>query len=509
VTTLPVATATWLILLAIGVSSAIVHVGGLVGDQALIEFQTRELLSAQPPLTGTYSRYGWAHPGPAMFVLMAPAYFAFGASGTSLMIGASVVNATFGAASVALVERSHRRAGLALLGLLTFVLLSADESILAEPWNPRATVIPLILIVTASTVASLGDDLGAGVLIVATVFVVSTHAGIGVAVLPLAVFGLGLWWYRSRRWPPRWSLGIAAALSVPVLADVVSDWPGNPGRLVRFALTDNSAQLGSQNAVRFILRSTSPEFLLPDRYDGFAGFVTPTQPLGLLPGLLLAVLLFLSWRGAGPTIKNAARLVLVGFAGSAVSISNIRGVPFEYLLLPLPVLAACGWAIAATHVWIVSTNRLSWKVRSPLAIGFVLVGLLVVAAAVSEIGGTDDKPGVSAIVNDAATATVRSELDGPVIVTADIGDPFALIEYFGGLMNELDRRSVDVRVLPGTAEIVGDGRDGDPATSAHITVSVLPVGAEVPDRGAVIFTSPPEQGNVVRLQLRQPASTTE
>lgn len=519
----PVAIAAWLILLAIGVSSAVAHPGELVGDQALIELQMRELFSLQPPLTGPYSRYGWAHPGPAMFIMMAPAYFVFGASGTSLMVGAAMANATFGAASVALVERSHRRSALAMLGFVLVVLLSADESILAEPWNPRATILPLVLLVAAATAAASGDDVGAGAIIVSTVFVVSAHAGIGVAVVPLSVCGLGLWLHRCRRRPPRWSLGIAAVLTAPMIIDIVVNWPGNPGRLLRFALTDDTQKLGLQNAARFVIRSTSPEFLMPGRYDGFAGLAIPTQPLGLLPGLLIAALLFLVWRGGSPTIKHAALLILVGFAGSALSISNIRGGTFEYLLLSLPVLAACGWGLVASHSWTVGARRLPSVAGMPTAIGFALVGLLAMAAAVSEVRGTQGRPEISAIVHDAVIAVAAGDLDGPIIVVGYVGDagnPFATVEYFGGVVNELDRRGLDVRVLPGTAEIVGDKRDGNPATSVQAIITVLPFGTEPPDRGAVIYTSAPDpeavistspldRYDVVRVQVFRPVSADD
>ncbi|MFP5487294.1 MAG: hypothetical protein ACLGHQ_03180 [Acidimicrobiia bacterium] len=44
------------------------------GDIALIELRIRDVLSAHPPLTGAYSRYGWDHPGPAFFWLAALPY---------------------------------------------------------------------------------------------------------------------------------------------------------------------------------------------------------------------------------------------------------------------------------------------------------------------------------------------------------------------------------------------------------------------------------------------------
>ncbi|MGZ4701029.1 MAG: hypothetical protein ACXV98_07445, partial [Ilumatobacteraceae bacterium] len=63
-----------------------------VGDIALIELRTRDVLTAHPPLVGAYSRYGWSHPGPAEFYLFAVPYRLFGGDARALRLTALLFN---------------------------------------------------------------------------------------------------------------------------------------------------------------------------------------------------------------------------------------------------------------------------------------------------------------------------------------------------------------------------------------------------------------------------------
>src|SRR4051794_21038231 len=43
------------------------------GDESVISYHVRQLASGHIPLVGVYSTHGWAHPGPALYFLLAPA----------------------------------------------------------------------------------------------------------------------------------------------------------------------------------------------------------------------------------------------------------------------------------------------------------------------------------------------------------------------------------------------------------------------------------------------------
>src|SRR5437868_1919006 len=53
------------------------------GDWSVLELRTRDVGSTSTPLVGPYSRFGWNHPGPLMFWLLAVPYRLFGQSSSS------------------------------------------------------------------------------------------------------------------------------------------------------------------------------------------------------------------------------------------------------------------------------------------------------------------------------------------------------------------------------------------------------------------------------------------
>src|SRR5947207_14766131 len=61
------------------------------GDHAVVETETLKTWHGQQ-LLGTYSRYQWHHPGPALFWFMAPLYVIFGHAPAALNAAAALLN---------------------------------------------------------------------------------------------------------------------------------------------------------------------------------------------------------------------------------------------------------------------------------------------------------------------------------------------------------------------------------------------------------------------------------
>ena len=57
-------------------------------DWAAIELRTRDVGTWRTPLVGPYSRYGWNHPGPLLFYVLAVPYRMLGAQGRGILAGA-------------------------------------------------------------------------------------------------------------------------------------------------------------------------------------------------------------------------------------------------------------------------------------------------------------------------------------------------------------------------------------------------------------------------------------
>ena len=75
-------------------------------DLAIQVLQIDDVGGRHTPLTGAHSRYGWDHPGPLLFWLLAPFDWLFGTTG--ILVGVAVLNA---AAIVGALVVARRRGG--------------------------------------------------------------------------------------------------------------------------------------------------------------------------------------------------------------------------------------------------------------------------------------------------------------------------------------------------------------------------------------------------------------
>ena len=175
-----------------------------VSDTAVIESYTA-YASRGAQLVGPYSRYGWHHPGPLYFYLLAPFYWLSGSLTTGLNAGALAINL----ASVLVLAWVVVRAGGGVLAIVTMAMVAVYAwrvaPILASPWNPHVIVLPtMALIVVSAAIVSGWAELLPLVAVMAT-FVGQTHVG----VLPCV-------------------LVVSAIASSAVLAAAIAE--GDPGR---------------------------------------------------------------------------------------------------------------------------------------------------------------------------------------------------------------------------------------------------------------------------------------
>ncbi len=150
-----------------------------VADHAVLEMYVRETKNGLITF-GPYSRFGWHHPGPALFYVLAPVYWLFGAkSQIGLMVGAALINiaSVFLIIRTILVEKipmeTRRWTAIVLIAIAAYV----NVQTLADPWNPYITLMPFVLfLVLAACVGagSIGSILPAAVV---ASFVVQAHIG--------------------------------------------------------------------------------------------------------------------------------------------------------------------------------------------------------------------------------------------------------------------------------------------------------------------------------------------
>lgn len=208
-----------------------------LGDQALLALGAGRALQLEQ-LVGPYSRFGWHHPGPALFYVLALPIWLFG-SGVGLSLGTILIN---GGASVATVAYLWRKVGAlaamwsaAALGLLS---LGLGFFVILYPWNPDVLVFPLILFSVLWAQAMRGDRTALLWAAVVGSFVVQSHistAPFCVIMLAAAVVGAVLSATRRRGATPAltnrpWLVAGTALLVasvVPIVVELVQDQPNN------------------------------------------------------------------------------------------------------------------------------------------------------------------------------------------------------------------------------------------------------------------------------------------
>src|SRR5690606_34257249 len=92
-------------------------------DLALMELRTLDVGGPATPLVGPYSRFGWYHPGPLAFWVLAVPYRLLGAQPVGMLIGTAMVHAAAAAGCLALARRRGGRALTALVALMLALLI--------------------------------------------------------------------------------------------------------------------------------------------------------------------------------------------------------------------------------------------------------------------------------------------------------------------------------------------------------------------------------------------------
>jgi hypothetical protein len=179
--------------------SALRHPWIPTNDWALLELRVREVGTGDTPLLGPWSRFGWKHPGPLMFYVLALPYRLVPAD-HGLLFATACVNlaATIGFALVVL-RYPRTRAVVALFGLAMLQRgMGIDQ--LSDPWNPTILIVPFALYLVLCLEITTGRGrwpvpVAAGV----ATFVVQSHVGLAQPVLLLGAVAFALRWYLARR----------------------------------------------------------------------------------------------------------------------------------------------------------------------------------------------------------------------------------------------------------------------------------------------------------------------
>jgi hypothetical protein len=444
-------------------------------DYALIALQTMDV-PGNMPLYGVYSRYGFHHPGPILFVIYALPMWLLGPNG--MLVAATLVNLVAVVAAVVVLDRRGGRPLLVLgtLGLVVLELSAADR--LADPWNPWVPMLPFALALLLAWSVWERDWWALPVLIFVLSFVVQAHLGyllLAAWLGGLALVVVGMSWRRRRETPPCPPRVLAVSAAVGLLAWTLPLWDlvvGNPGNLRLIAshvLHSAEPRVGAATAAHLIGRELGG---LPPALGG----AEPLQPfVGALVGRsLLAVVPFVLVLGSAVVVAVRRRdhpplrllaLIVGGVAVGWLSIARYEGPAYPYLvrwLWPLVVvgLIAAGWSFQ--RAWVArSAPKRSSDVARPtvgryaLLAGVMVIAVVSVAAAVS--AGQAPLP-------NASFSAEMSAVAGPVAAAVRERGTVVMDQWGGwgeeqtGIVAELERRGVRVFVPDSEAFAYGASR---------------------------------------------------
>jgi hypothetical protein len=464
-----------------------IHRGWIpIGDNAFFAIRARDVLTADPPLLGTWTSASlttgtsFNNPGPLLFdVLAVPGRLLD--DGAGLALGAALLN---GSAVVGIAVLAYRRGGpllaTAAMAVAAALCWAMGSELLFDPWQPHSLLLPFLSFLMLVWSVACGDVLALPFAAGVGSLVVQTHLSYVILVAVLgtwAVVGLVLELRHRRRedpgaWPGLrrrtvWAGAVAGVVFVacwaqPLVEQFTSDGEGNLARLARNAgdraVQTTGYRLGTQLVATVVtlppwwFRSSFGDAYLPSGSAPSAGFVASADAdvasLGLAVAsmmLLAAVLAWCAWdarrrrdRVAGRAIATAAVALLAGLATAGRMPVGVLGVaPHQFRWL---------WPLGAFSVFAVGATlaRRRGPVGSARLVGVLALATAVVAAL--NLPSNNQRVGPSS--TDWAIRPARELGDQMGVLEAegtllfDVRDIKVFDPYTAAVMAELQRRGI-------------------------------------------------------------------
>ncbi len=439
----------------------------LDGDEAILAMQVHDAATGGFPTVGLYSRYGWNHPGPIAFYLLAP----FGVFGRTwgVLIGAAAWNVAALAIAVGL---AARRGGTGVIALVVAAQcaawLSLGGAAVLDPWTPllaAALVVPLLV---AAWSAALGDNAGTAALLVLGSILPQVHIGYALFVGALALGVIGLRIDRRRTTAstssppddPRRSIArpvlasaaIAVLLWVPVAYDAATGRTGNVSAVWRYFRDDGSPTAGWSAGAQLLAAEVGgwPTWLGGPRRLLFFGESLQRSAWWTLA--VIAALVACCWRARRVGDRRAfgaAAVGLLAVGAGWLAASQLRGPRFAYLLAWRgPVLAFAALAVALTAAGMVRHPVVADRLR--IAAAAVAATAVVAAAAAGVTAGQITRHGdeVDGLLDQLAIPSGES-------ILVRLGDT-GFVGVGPGVLIRLEAAGVDAGVDPALDWVFGD-----------------------------------------------------
>ena len=468
--------------------------GYVASDQAVIELRVRDVGSADTPLVGPFSRYGWNHPGPLMFWVLAPLWRALGAGVGAMAAAAGLLNAAGLAAGLMVAQRLGGSALLVITGVAAALLTFASGTDLLDAWNPWLTVVPTVVFIVAAAAIANGDDAVVPVAVLAGSLLVQSHVGYSVLVAALGIWAsVRLVMALIRRWQRadgtgrarlrrRWALvgavtfGLTVVMwSAPLVEHFTSD-PGNLSELVTHFTSADEPPIGlgtAGDAAGRYLAPWGPWLGGTEPANPFSGAIEPAPWWWALPALAgLAAGAVLAWRRRDSQVLALSGVVAVAVVASVVATTRITGEPFLYLLRFWWPVAAMTWVAVAWSLVRVVPGEVRTRVR-PAALAVAAVVLLMAATVNTVVLVRTPEPSpAEAAVTAVADEVVAGLAPGATYRVVPVGATG--LEVMMGVVNRMDAGRVGVIADPSLETSVGPRRvPGGPGAPGTVSGEIV------------------------------------
>lgn len=407
------------------------------GDWAVLTMRVEDV-GRNSPLVGPYSRFGWNHPGPLIYWLLAIPYRLFGDRPEAILTAAATLNAITVAALSAVAWRRGRLPLVALTMGATAILIHAmGPAMIRDPWNPFITLLPLALTVFLVWSVVEGDYWMWPALAFVASFELQSHIGYLPMLLMLAGAIAVITWRRkafAALFPDSakqrmWIIGISVALLfgcwLPVVIDQVTG-TGNLGAIADYFLSPGDTPAGFGTALHVAadqLQFPAAPWLGRSEVAGLDGALLGSELLALvLPIAAMAAALWLAVRARTYAAMRFQLVVIASAIGGLLATARVIGPLFDWVVRWWWVLASLWWLSIA---WVLVAA--AWKLLPTRAAGQIATGALAVAATVVALAATGP-------VIDATSTTPPPSPSTGIVLNGFLDQTLSALEGSGPLL---------------------------------------------------------------------------
>ena len=359
----------------------------LVGDIALLDLQVRDLIHGHFPLVGFYSRFGWNHPGPALFYVLAPFRILSGGASWGIVLGAIVWSI---ASVIATTYFAQRRGGTAVdamclaAHLTTWIAIGGRATV--EPWTPHFAAAMLIPFLVCAWGFAESDRAATFATLVIGSLMVQIHVGYALivgAVVFAASIARQLRREKMLRRDLRNHVLTIVVLWAPVALDAATHNGGNLRKLLDYFTSGAQSSPGLSGGFRIIASEMHPWpawIFGPTHAANGIGVASQANAGWLVAFSAVCIVITIVVQRTRDALSMSALIV----AGSAllagiVAASQVRGNVYAYVLYWRSPLVAFAFAVIAMTVG----RAILRNVANSKQLASAACVLLVVAGSVS------------------------------------------------------------------------------------------------------------------------------